>query len=157
MVRDDAGDARLRAELGHAGLAVTQPRLRVLALFREEPDRHFSVTDVQRAMIARGEHISLTGLYSVLRRLAEVNLLVCRFAGGHKVFALAGHPQGVRVVCSLCRRESIFRDAAIDEVLGRAAEAHGLALAGYAVALHGCCRPRCVPSGEPVPDGAQHG
>jgi len=128
-----------RAELIRVGLRVTLPRLRILSLFDDEVEGTLSAEDVHRMLLLRGDRMSLSSVYAVLKRLDAAQLISSRFDEGRKVFEPAGRAPGGHIVCSCCGRDIALRDDRVDSMLKRIARTHGFELTEYVVALHGVC------------------
>ncbi|NMG34270.1 ferric iron uptake transcriptional regulator [Azoarcus sp. TTM-91] len=137
--KSDACYDAARGELTRVGLRVTLPRLRILSLFDEEVEGMLSAEDVHRMLLLRGDRMSLSSVYAVLKRLDAAQLISSHFEEGRKVFEPAGRTPGGHIVCSCCGRDIALRDERVDAMLKRIARTHGFELTEYVVALHGVC------------------
>jgi Fur family ferric uptake transcriptional regulator len=76
-------------ELRKAGLKVTHPRMRILHLFEESPERHLTAEDIYRKLLDSEEEIGLATVYRVLTQFEAAGILVKHnFESGQAVFEL---------------------------------------------------------------------
>ncbi|WCE03659.1 ferric iron uptake transcriptional regulator [Pseudoxanthomonas sp. JBR18] len=76
-------------DLRKAGLKVTHPRLRILALLEEAKPRHMTAEDIYRALIGVGDEIGLATVYRVLTQFEAAGLVLKHnFEGGQAVYEL---------------------------------------------------------------------
>ncbi len=76
-------------ELRKAGLKVTHPRMRILALLENNRPRHMTAEDIYRQLVDRGDEIGLATVYRVLTQFESAGLVLKHnFEGGHAVYEL---------------------------------------------------------------------
>ncbi len=76
-------------ELRKAGLKVTHPRMRILALMDEIRPRHMTAEDIYRHLIEQGDEIGLATVYRVLTQFEAAGLVLKHnFEGGQAVYEL---------------------------------------------------------------------
>ena len=76
-------------DLRKAGLKVTHPRMRILALLDELRPRHLTAEDIYRHLLEQGDEIGLATVYRVLTQFEAAGLVLKHnFEGGHAVYEL---------------------------------------------------------------------
>ena len=77
-------------ELRRAGLKVTHPRMRILALLEHTEARHLTAEDIYRQLLDQGDdRIGLATVYRVLTQFEAAGLVLKHnFEGGHAVYEL---------------------------------------------------------------------
>ena len=76
-------------ELRKAGLKVTHPRMKILALLEQIQPRHMTAEDIYRQLLDHGDELGLATVYRVLTQFeAAVLVLKHNFHGGHAVYEL---------------------------------------------------------------------
>ena len=77
-------------DLRKAGLKVTHPRMRILALLeRNTPRQHMTAEDIYRQLLEQGDEIGLATVYRVLTQFEAAGLVVKHnFEGGHALYEL---------------------------------------------------------------------
>src|SRR5690606_30014478 len=76
-------------ELRKAGLKVTHPRMRILALMDEIRPRHMTAEDIYRHLLEQGDEIGLATVYRVLTQFEAAGLVLKHnFEGGQAVYEL---------------------------------------------------------------------
>ncbi|BBD79798.1 ferric iron uptake transcriptional regulator [Aerosticca soli] len=76
-------------ELRRVGLKVTHPRMRILQLFEEDGERHFTAEDIYKRLLADQEDIGLATVYRVLTQFEAAGILIKHnFEGGQAVYEL---------------------------------------------------------------------
>ena len=89
-----------RDELRNVGLKVTVPRLRILEILSNSPQRHLSAEDVYKELLDSGEDIGLATVYRVLTQFESAGLVTRHnFEGGHSVFELDDGGHHDHMVC----------------------------------------------------------
>jgi len=82
-------------DLRKAGLKVTHPRMRILALLEQRtPRQHLTAEDIYRQLLDQGDEIGLATVYRVLTQFEAAGLVLKHnFEGGHAVYELdrGGH------------------------------------------------------------------
>ncbi len=63
------------SELRKAGLKVTHPRLQILRLLEQTPQKHMTADEIYRALMEEGEEIGLATVYRVLSQFEAARLV----------------------------------------------------------------------------------
>ena len=72
-----------RTELKKAGLKVTLPRLKILEILEQSPERHLSAEDIYKETLKSDEDIGLATVYRVLTQFETAGLVIRHnFEGG---------------------------------------------------------------------------
>ena len=128
------------ADLKHAGLRATLPRLRVLEVLGESVDLHVSAEDVYRTLLASGESIGLATVYRVLTQFEQAGLVIRHnFDGGSAVFELAAGEHHDHLVCVRCSRVTEFVDETIESRQRTIAADNGFAMTDHSLIIYGIC------------------
>ena len=70
------------ADIKNAGLKVTLPRMKILQLLEDSPDRHLKAEDVYKTLVDSGEEIALATVYRVLTQFEAAGLVTrCEAVG----------------------------------------------------------------------------
>lgn len=138
----DASFDAARALLAAAGLRTTLPRLRVMRLFLERPGEPMSAEFALRALLLGGDAMSLSSVYTILKRLAAAGLVSCHFAEGRRLFVREPSPGHGRAQCSACDWRWVADDRRIDSLFAQLANDWHMPLSGFSVTLYGRC-PSC--------------
>ncbi|RMD79257.1 MAG: ferric iron uptake transcriptional regulator [Gammaproteobacteria bacterium] len=130
-------------DLRRAGLKATLPRLKILQLLEEHPDRHLRAEDVYKLLLESGEDVGLATVYRVLTQFEQAGLVSRHhFEEGHAVFELnqGGHHDHVR--CVSCGRVDEFVDELIEQRQQEIARRLGYEMTGHHLYIYGKC-PAC--------------
>jgi Fur family ferric uptake transcriptional regulator len=126
--------------LRQVGLKATLPRLKVLEILRQSPQRHMSAEDVHRALLRGEADVGLATVYRVLAQLEQAGILARRsFDGGSAVYEFDEGEHHDHLVCVRCGRVDEFHDEAIEARQAELAAARGFVLAEHRLALYGLC------------------
>lgn len=129
-----------RQDLRDAGLKVTAPRLKILALLENTEGRHLTAEDIYRLLLETGGEIGLATVYRVLTQFEAAGLVTRHhFEGGQAVFELDRGPHHDHIVCVHCGRIEEFYDKIIEERQRMVAEKLGFTLSDHAMTLYGEC------------------
>lgn len=127
-------------DLRNAGLKVTVPRLKILALFEHSKNRHLSAEDVYKLLLEGGEDIGLATVYRVLTQFESAGLLQRHhFEGGHSVFEINHGKHHDHIVCLRCGAVNEFVDELIEQRQREIARHLGFDLTDHALYLYGIC------------------
>ncbi|CAM3842607.1 ferric iron uptake transcriptional regulator [Paracidovorax anthurii] len=150
---NDDDQPRLRG----AGLKVTLPRLKIMAIFQTSEQRHLSAEDLYRQLMEQKQEISLATVYRVLGHLEQAGLLRRSSLGsGKAVYEFDDGQHHDHLVCVTCGRVEEFHDPVIEERQQRMAQSRGFKLHHHAMALYVACeRPSCAH--RPPPGKARSG
>ncbi|OGT53866.1 MAG: transcriptional repressor [Gammaproteobacteria bacterium RIFCSPHIGHO2_12_FULL_41_15] len=127
-------------ELRNAGLKVTGPRVKILALLENAKDRHMSAEDVYKKLIEMGEEVGLATVYRVLTQFEQAGLVVRHnFEGGVSVFELEHGEHHDHMVCERCGKVIEFSDTMIEAQQSKIADQHHFKLTDHSLILYGLC------------------
>ncbi len=127
-----------------SGLKATTPRIKILRIFQQRGQRHWSAEEVYHALMAEGADIGLATVYRVLMQFEQAGLLSRRhFETGKSVFELNEGDHHDHLVCLRCGRVEEFCDPQIEARQELIAEERGFRLQAHALALYGLC-PGCA-------------
>lgn len=133
-------------ELRSTGLKVTIPRLKVLELFQNSPDRHLTAEDVYRRLLDEHSDIGLATVYRVLTQFEQAGLLVRHhFEGGKAVYELNQGGHHDHLVCLQCGRVEEFLDPEIEKRQQKIATERGFAIRDHQLYLYADCTKRDCP------------
>jgi Fur family transcriptional regulator, ferric uptake regulator len=132
-------------ELKHSGLKATLPRLKILEVFQNTPQRHMTAEDVFKALLTEGSDIGLATVYRVLMQFEQAGLLTrSHFESGKSVFELNEGQHHDHLVCLTCGRVEEFFDPEIEKRQRAVAQARGFELQDHSLALYAACtKPDC--------------
>ncbi|MBK1654156.1 ferric iron uptake transcriptional regulator [Allochromatium vinosum] len=130
-------------QIREAGLKVTVPRAKILAILERNTERHLSAEDVFRELLAEEAEIGLATVYRVLTQF-ETAGLVCRrnFDGNQAVFELNRGGHHDHLVCTRCGSVVEFVDPKIEQRRMAVAKEHGFRTEDHALIIYGVC-PAC--------------
>lgn len=122
------------------GLKVTGPRLKILNLFENNPERHLSAEDVYRLTIEKNMNIGVATVYRVLSQFEEVGILKSHhFDTGKAVFELEKGEHHDHIVCVECGKITEFFDNEIEELQNSVAKKHGYEIIDHSMYMYGVC------------------
>ncbi len=128
------------ANIKNVGLKATLPRLKVLAIFQQQPQAHFSAEDIYRVLLNDDLDVGLATVYRVLTQFEQAGLLSKHhFETGKAVFELNKGDHHDHLVCLTCGAVEEFFDAAIEDRQKAIAEERGFILKDHALSLYGVC------------------
>ncbi|QEP44353.1 ferric iron uptake transcriptional regulator [Ectothiorhodospiraceae bacterium BW-2] len=133
-----------REEIKEAGLKVTLPRLKVLALLEHHSHRHLSAEELHQMLCNAGEEVGVTTVYRVLTQFEEAGL-VCRhnFEGNQSVYELRQEDDHHdHIICIKCGRVDEFMDGEIEQRQQQIVDELGYAMTSHQLTIHGLC-PKC--------------
>ena len=120
------------AELKHAGLKATGPRMKILEIFQEaslQGKRHMSADDVYKALLAEDMDVGLATVYRVLTQ----------FDTDYATFELDDGYHHDHLVCLKCGAVEEFVDREIEERQNEIAKRFGFKLESHSLSLYGIC------------------
>lgn len=123
-----------------AGLKVTRPREKILAVLERSERRHLSAEDVYKELLSTGEEIGLATVYRVLTQF-EAAGLVCRrhFEGGQSLFELNSGAHHDHLICVKCGQVLEFMDPLIEERQQAIAAEKGFRIEDHTLVIYGVC------------------
>ena len=126
--------------LRKAGLKVTLPRTKILALLKHPENQHSSAEDLYKKLLDQGEEIGLATVYRVLNQFDDAGLVSRHhFDSGKSVFEQTPNHHHDHLVCLDCGHVIEFSDDVIEERQHDIAERHGITLTNHSLYLYGHC------------------
>ena len=126
-----------RQELRKAGLKITLPRLKILAILEGAKARHLSAEDLYKDLLQSGEDIGLATFYRVLTQFEAAGLVTRHnFAGGHSVFELDDGDHHDHMVCVDTGDVIEFVNEEIERLQHDIAEQFGYELLDHSLVLY---------------------
>ncbi len=126
------------SDLKKAGLKVTLPRMKILDLLANSPDRHLKAEDIYKMLLDAGEDIALATVYRVLTQFEAAGLVTRHhFDGGHAVFELNDGEHHDHLVDIRSGRVVEFYDEIIEQRQKEIAREHGFTITEHTMILYG--------------------
>jgi Fur family ferric uptake transcriptional regulator len=126
-----------RQELRKAGLKITLPRLKILAILEGAKTRHLSAEDLYKDLLQSGEDIGLATVYRVLTQFEAAGLVTRHnFEGGHSVFELDDGDHHDHMVCVETGDVIEFVNDEIERLQHDIAEQFGYELLDHSLVLY---------------------
>lgn len=127
-----------KQDIKRVGLKVTQPRVKILELLDNSPDRHLSAEDIYKTMLANGDEIGLATVYRVLTQFEAAGLVNRHhFESGQAVFELATEDHHDHMVCTKSGKVIEFCDEFIEERQQEIARKHNFRITDHSLILYG--------------------
>ena len=125
-------------DLRKAGLKVTHPRMRILALLeRNTPRQHMTAEDIYRQLLEQGDEIGLATVYRVLTQFEAAGLVIKHnFEGGHALYELDRGYHHYHIVDMNTGQITEFESPQIVELLHKIASEHGYILDEHSLVLY---------------------
>jgi Fur family ferric uptake transcriptional regulator len=124
-------------DLRKAGLKVTHPRMRILALLEQLKPRHMTAEDIYRHLLDKGDEIGLATVYRVLTQFEAAGLVLKHnFEGGHAVYELDRGEHHDHMVDIDTGKVIEFQNDEIEELQRRIAAEHGYQIEEHALVLY---------------------
>jgi Fur family ferric uptake transcriptional regulator len=124
-------------ELRKAGLKVTHPRMRILALLEQLKPRHMTAEDIYRQLLDKGDEIGLATVYRVLTQFEAAGLVLKHnFEGGHAVYELDRGEHHDHMVDIDTGKVIEFQNDEIEALQSRIAAEHGYQIEEHALVLY---------------------
>ncbi len=128
-------------DLRKAGLKVTLPRLRILQMLADAPDKHLSAEDIYKGLLDMGDEVGLATVYRVLTQFEAAGLVQrLNFESGQAVFELNKGSHHDHLVCTKCNAVEEFVDEVIEARQKAIAEKFGYEMTDHALNIFGICR-----------------
>ena len=103
-------------ELKRAGLKITLPRIKILAILQNPNNQHISAEDVYKILLEQHEEIGLATVYRVLNQFDDAGIVTRHhFEGGKSVFELSHKKHHDHLVCLNCGNVVEFEDNEIEK------------------------------------------
>ncbi|MFI5246568.1 MAG: Fur family transcriptional regulator, partial [Gemmatimonadales bacterium] len=131
---------RLRAWMSERQLPLTPQRLAVAELLLNA-HRHLSAEELIAALAKRGIKVGTATVYRTIDVLLESGLIeeLDRGEGFRRFEARRALPHHEQLLCTRCGRVEEFRDAALERVTHRVADAHGFERERHRLVIYGTC------------------
>ena len=124
-------------DLRNAGLKVTHPRMRILALLEEAKSRHMTAEDIYRQLLNQGEDIGLATVYRVLTQFEAAGLVLKHnFEAGQSVYELDRGQHHDHMVDIDTGKIIEFESVEIEELQRKIAAKHGYLIVEHALVLY---------------------
>ena len=124
-------------DLRKAGLKVTHPRMRILALLEQLKPRHMTAEDIYRLLLDQGEDIGLATVYRVLTQFESAGLVLKHnFESGQSVYELDRGQHHDHMVDIETGKIIEFESSEIEELQARIAEQHGYQIEEHSLVLY---------------------
>ena len=128
--------------LKKAGLKVTAPRTKILALLENTQNRHLSAEEIYKQLSHMGEDIGLATIYRVLTQFEAADIVIRHyFESGHATFELNEGPHHDHLMCVQCGRVEEFVDKVIEARQKEVALRFGYQITDHCLHLFGICKP----------------
>jgi len=132
--------AEQNEELKRAGLKVTLPRIKILAILQKPKNQHISAEDIYKILLEQHEEIGLATVYRVLNQFDDAGIVTRHhFEGGKSVFELAHKKHHDHLVCLKCGNVVEFEDNVIEQRQSDIAKSHKITLTNHSLYLYGEC------------------
>ena len=129
-----------KEQIRKLGLKVTGPRLKILSLFEENPERHLSAEDVYRISLDENLNVGVATVYRVLAQFEEAGILVRhQFDKNKAVYELDRGEHHDHLVCVRCGKVTEFCDERIEKLQEAVAEQHGYEIEDHSLYMYGTC------------------
>ncbi|MGB1198815.1 MAG: ferric iron uptake transcriptional regulator [Thalassotalea sp.] len=127
-------------ELKRAGLKITLPRIKILAILQQPQNQHISAEDVYKILLEQNEEIGLATVYRVLNQFDDAGIVTRHhFEGGKSVFELTQKKHHDHLVCLKCGKVVEFEDDIIEQRQEDVAKHHKIKLTNHSLYLYGEC------------------
>ena len=124
-------------DLRKAGLKVTHPRLRILAVLEKAQSRHMTAEDIYRLLLEQGEDIGLATVYRVLTQFEAAGLVLKHhFESGQAVYELDRGEHHDHMVDVDSGKVIEFESAEIEALQQRIAAEHGYEIEAHSLVLY---------------------
>ena len=130
-----------REYLKKAGLKSTLPRLKILQLFEQENESHFTAEDIHAQLLVIGDNVGLATVYRVLNQFEEAGIIIKhRFDSGQSIYELNTGEHHDHLVCMRCNKVIEFVDDIIEERQAMIADKHGFSMNDHSLNIYGICK-----------------
>ena len=123
-------------DLKKAGLKITIPRTRILAILENE-SRHLSAEEIYQILLEEHEAIGLATVYRVLTQFETAGLVLRHhFEGGRSVYEIDDGQHHDHMVCTETGKVTEFNNDEIEQLQHQVAEAHGYEIVDHTLTLY---------------------
>jgi Fur family transcriptional regulator, ferric uptake regulator len=127
-------------ELRKAGLKVTTPRLKILALLENAKPHHLSAESIHQQLKDQGDDVGLATVYRVLIQFETAGLIRRHnFEGGFSVFEIEQGHHHDHMVCERCGTVKEFFDDSIEKRQSEIAKEAGFQITEHHHTIYGIC------------------
>ena len=127
-------------KLKQAGLKITLPRLKILGMLEQHPDKHYSAEDIYKLLLQQNEEIGVATVYRVLTQCEQAGLVRrLQFEGGRAVFEVTPNDHHDHIVCVRCGKVEEFHDEIIEKQQQLVAQKAGFEVEDHSMTLYGLC------------------
>jgi Fur family ferric uptake transcriptional regulator len=139
-VADQPVIERFRAWMSERQLPLTPQRLAIAELLLNS-DSHLSAEELIAALAEKGLKVGTATVYRTIDVLLESGFVVERNRGeGFRRFeANRDLPHHEQLLCTVCGVVEEFRDAALERMTHRVADAHGFVRERHRLVIYGTC------------------
>ena len=124
-------------ELKKVGLKVTLPRVKILQILENSPDRHMTAEDIYQSLRDADEDVGIATVYRVLTQFEAAGLIERHnFDNGPAVYELDRGEHHDHMVCTDTGKVIEFHDAEIEKIQERIASQNGYDLVGHNLVLY---------------------
>lgn len=124
-------------DLRNAGLKVTHPRLRIMAVLEKTQSRHLTAEDIYRVLLEQGEDIGLATVYRVLTQFEAAGLVLKHhFESGQAVYELDRGEHHDHMVDVDTGKVIEFESPEIEALQHRIAAEHGYEIEAHSLVLY---------------------
>lgn len=124
-------------DIRNAGLKVTAPRQKVLHIFEENPDKHYTAEDIYQVLKDAHEDVGIATVYRVLTQFESAGLIIRHnFDNGPAVYELDCGDHHDHMVCTVTGKVIEFHNHEIEALQDKIAASHGYDIVGHSLVLY---------------------
>ena len=124
-------------ELKKAGCKFTLPRVKILQMLENSPDRHMTAENIYQLLRDAGEDVGIATVYRVLTQFEVAGLIERHnFDNGPAVYELDRGEHHDHMVCTETGAVIEFHEAEIEKIQEQIAEQKGYELVGHNLVLY---------------------
>ena len=124
-------------ELKKVGLKVTLPRVKILQILENSPDRHMTAEDIYQLLRDAGEDVGIATVYRVLTQFEVAGLIERHnFDNGPAVYELNRGEHHDHMVCTETGAVIEFHNEEIEKIQETLADQKGYELVGHSLVLY---------------------
>jgi Fur family ferric uptake transcriptional regulator len=128
-------------ELKRAGLKITTPRLKILALLENAKPHHLRAESIYQQLKDQGTDVGLATVYRVLTQFESAGIVRRHnFEGGFSVFELEDGTHHDHMVCERCGSVKEFYDEIIEKRQSEIAQTVGFVITEHHHTVYGICQ-----------------
>ncbi len=127
-------------QLKSLGLKITGPRMKILRLFEDTNQSHFSAEEIYRLLLAENEDVGLATVYRVLTQFEQAGILVRHhFDNDKSVYELNKGSHHDHLLCIQCGKVEEFYDPEIEKRQRQIAAQRGFKIHDHCLYLYVDC------------------